>query len=320
MNDRKNDPSEKLIQATGPRPAVPEETARKVRAAVHRHWRDTVEQNRRPNRVRTVITLAAAAIILLAVSLGVWNLFRPAGDSRSPFVVQAVSGTTSLAVGDTLEFGSDLTTPADGGLAIGAGPGQSVRLDSGTTVRLLASDSLTLSRGAVYVDSRSTGENSLPALTIGTLLGDFREIGTQFEIRLSEDTVRARVREGRITVEHAGEDLQVVAGQEMEINYRGELQHGTIDPASSEWGWIGELAPMMEIEGRPVGEFLDWIARERGLQLTFEDPALYVTAAETGLNGSIDGMSLDQALEAVLPTCGMTHHIQNGTLTLLRAD
>jgi hypothetical protein len=76
----------------------------------------------------------------------------------------------------------------------------------------------------------------------------------------------------------------------------------------------------MEIEGRPVGEFLDWIARERGLQLTFEDPALYVTAAETGLNGSIDGMSLDQALEAVLPTCGMTHHIQNGTLTVLRAN
>ena len=320
MNDRNKDPIEKLIQATGPRPAVPDETAQRVKEAVHSHWRESVEQSRRPRRFRTALTLAAAAVILLAVSLVVWNQIGPIGDNHSPFVVQAVSGTTSLAVGDILEVGSDLIIPEDGGIAIGTGPLQSVRLDSGTTVRLLTPDTLALDQGAVYVDSRGSGGDEAPDLTIRTSLGDFREIGTQFEIRLADQGVRARVREGRIAVEHGDEDLQVVAGQEMEINYRGELRRGEIDPASPEWGWIGELTPMMVIEGRPVLEFLEWVVRERGLQLQFEDTALYSSAGETDISGSIDGMSLDQALEAILPTCGMTHRIHSGTLTVTRAE
>ncbi|MBD3869198.1 MAG: FecR domain-containing protein [Acidobacteria bacterium] len=320
MKDRDKDAIEKLIRLTGPRPAVPDETAQRVKEAVHQHWRESVEDRRRPRRIRAGFAMAAAAAILFTIGLVAWNNLGPLSGNQDPVVVLAVSGSTQWNVGDHLDTGALVTTPEDGGLAIGTGPLQSVRLDSGTTVRLLTPDTLALDQGAVYVDSRGSGGDEAPDLTIRTSLGDFREIGTQFEIRLSEDTVRARVREGRIAVQHNENELEVVAGHEMEINYRGEVRRGEIDPASHEWGWIGELTPMMEIEGRPVLEFLEWIVRERGLQLQFEDPALYSSAGETDISGSIDGMSLDQALEAVLPTCGMTYRIHNGTLTVLRAN
>ena len=320
MKDRNKDAIENLIRLTGPRPAVPDETTERVKGAVHRHWRETVEENRRIPRLRTGFALAAAAVILVAVGLFAWNGFGPAEGDRGAVLVLAVSGSTAVDVGQRLEYGADITTPADGGIAVLTAPGQSVRLDSGTTVHLIARDALRLERGAVYVDSGRSGEGDPSPITIRTDLGDFREVGTQFEVRLEENRVRARVREGRIAVEHGEDDLQVVAGQEMEINYRGEVRRGEIDPASSEWGWIGELTPMMAIEGRPVREFLEWITRERGLQLQFEYTALYTSAGDIRLNGSIEGMTLDEALDAVLPTCGMSYSIGNGTLLVLRAD
>ena len=223
-----------------------------------------------------------------------------------------------MSVGDTLEPGADLSTPSDGGMTLGLAPGQSVRLDAGSALRLLEHDTLELGRGAVYVDSHRSGESDPPPITVRTGLGSFREVGTQFEVRLTSEGARVRVREGQVAFDGAQDAMEVVAGHEMEVNYRGEVRRGAIDPASSEWGWIGELTPMMAIDGRPALQFLDWVARERGLELEFQDVDLLAAAAGTTLAGSIEGMTLDQALDAVLPTCGMTYRIQDGTLTVLR--
>ena len=73
---------------------------------------------------------------------------------------------------------------------------------------------------------------------------------------------------------------------------------------------------MMELEGRSLREFLDWMVRERGLRLQFTSPDLAGAASEISLNGSIDGMTLDQALESVLPTCRMAHRINGDVLVV----
>ena len=38
------------------------------------------------------------------------------------------------------------------------------------------------------------------------------------------------------------------------------------------------------------------------------------------LRGSIDGLTPEQALEAILPTCGLAHRIANGTVTIDRGS
>ena len=76
---------------------------------------------------------------------------------------------------------------------------------------------------------------------------------------------------------------------------------------------------MMELGGRSLQEFLDWMARERGLQLRFASPEVAASAPGIVLNGSIDGMTLDEALESVLPTCRMSHRIEGDALLIRHA-
>ena len=66
--------------------------------------------------------------------------------------------------------------------------------------------------------------------------------------------------------------------------------------------------------------FLDWVAREGGWTIRFADEALRRSAPSIVLRGSIDGLTPEQALEAILPTCGLTHRIANGTVTIDRGS
>jgi ferric-dicitrate binding protein FerR (iron transport regulator) len=320
MKDRNQDPIEKRIRLTGPRPAVPDETARRVKAAVHRHWHDTVEANRRPRRLRTGLALAAAAAILTTLGLVAWDRFGTGNIDEAPVLVAAVQGSASWSSGDRLEYGSDVSTGTNGAIVLQSPTGHSIRIDANSRILLLESDLITMDRGRLYIDSSGSKEPAGNPMNIRTSLGDIRETGTQYEIRLSDTGLRVRTREGRVDVAHDQGVLVAEAGEELRIGRYGDVTRGTIRSDSGEWDWAVRLAPMMTIEGRPVMQFLGWAARERGLELQFEDVDLLAEAADTVLSGSIQGMSLDQALEAVLPTCGMTHRIHNGTLTVLRAN
>jgi hypothetical protein len=71
---------------------------------------------------------------------------------------------------------------------------------------------------------------------------------------------------------------------------------------------------MMEIQGRSLQEFLDWIVRERGVRLQFTDTRVAGKAPAILLRGSIAGMTLEEATASVLATCGLTHRWERGTL------
>jgi fido (protein-threonine AMPylation protein) len=77
---------------------------------------------------------------------------------------------------------------------------------------------------------------------------------------------------------------------------------------------------MMEIEGRSLREFLDWMARERGFRIRFSSGDLEADAGSIRLNGSIRGMTLDQALESVLLASGMRHRIEADLLVVERLE
>ena len=85
-------------------------------------------------------------------------------------------------------------------------------------------------------------------------------------------------------------------------------------------GWIGELTPRLDNDGRPALQIMDWVSRERCLELEFQDVVRLAAAAGTTLAGSSEGMSLVQALSAGLTPCGMTHRIENGTLLVKRME
>jgi ferric-dicitrate binding protein FerR (iron transport regulator) len=319
---------EALLRATGRRPAVPEDRAARVATVAREHWRSEIRQHAR--RRRAWLGASVAAAIGLAAGVAIWQR----GDRPAPLpvaeyaarveVVQdsAWAQTTTTAAplplgrGDEVNAGSELATAERGRLALRLATGHSVRLDARTRVSVLSDRVIALTHGAVYVDSASPSGAAAGFVEIRTPLGSIRDVGTQFEVRWLTTSLRVRVREGKIALDGAGTSVEVEAGHELELGENGRIV--TREWTASEAGleWIGGVTPPFPLEGRSLQQFLEWIARERGLQLRFASPDVASAAPEIRLNGSIDGMTLDEALESVLLTCRMAHRVDGGTLLI----
>jgi ferric-dicitrate binding protein FerR (iron transport regulator) len=209
-----------------------------------------------------------------------------------------------------------LDTEGGGRIAARLASGQSLRLNAGTIVHVLAERAFRLEHGAVYVDSNPTPTQTRSPLTIATPRGVVRDVGTQFEVHVDAAAVRIRVREGSVSLTGDGDALEVAAGQQLDVDEGGRVGRRQLAAFGNEWAWAAEIAPAMTIEGRSLRVFLDGMARERGLALRFVPDGLAAAAATTTLNGSIEGMTLDEALHSVLPTCRMRHRIEGGLLLI----
>ena len=58
------------------------------------------------------------------------------------------------------------------------------------------------------------------------------------------------------------------------------------------------------------------LARERGLRLVFANAELARSANDITLSGKLEGVTVEEALDVVLPTCRMSHRIADGLLMI----
>lgn len=314
-----DDRIEELLRATGRRPAVPADRTERVRATVRAHWREQLRRRARVRRRLVLGTALAAAAVVVAAVLGA--VFAPRQD-ESMLVVAAAAGPVAdeLPVGSRIEAGRRLATGADGRLALRSASGRSIRLDSDTRLTVVSGRALSLERGAVYVDSGGPDEGGGEGLEVRTSLGTVSERGTQFETRLRPSSLVVRVREGAVLLDGERRRHEVAAGQQLILGADGRVSQSAIARSGAGWAWVESVAPMMEIDGRPLSEFLDWVAREKSLRLVLVGPGLAGVAEQTRLSGSIAGMTLEQALDSVLPTCGLGYRIEGETLVVRPTD
>jgi hypothetical protein len=140
-----------------------------------------------------------------------------------------------------------------------------------------------------------------------------RDIGTRFEVRLVGAGIRIRVRDGQVRVTSAkGVDARADAGGELFSNPDGSIDLRPIAATGSEWAWAERAAPLFSVEGKTLGAFLDWVWREGAWTVTFAEGRLSETARATVLHGKPDllkGLTPAEALDVILPTCGLRHRI-----------
>jgi FecR-like protein len=316
----------RLLRIAGPRPLVPEDRAARVRQAVFRHWRATTRRRRGMFWASWLALSLAAASVLLGAG---WRLARrvpggppPAGASIATLIraegsPRAGDGAPATQ-GSPLSPGSALLTgPADRA-ALRMQGGAVVRLDRHTAIRLESSASVTLERGAVYVDAGPAGTDHALA-EIRTPEGNVRHVGTRYEVRLLESGLEVRVREGGVRLERRDGAYDAGAGDRLSVQRDGTVGRTRIPPDSPEWGWILEVAPPFVLEGATLRAFLDWVSAETGWKVRFGDPAMGGEVLDVVLHGSIAGLRPDQAPGAVLPTCGLGHRLEGDTLLIDRA-
>lgn len=311
-----------LLAAAGPRGLPPPEALANVQAAVEAEWRATVAARQRRRR----FTNWAAAAGVAAAALAVWiaqpmrspdgvvvaSLTRVVGD------VQQNSGDgrwTPLDSAGSLETGTQLRTGTGGRAALRLDDGVELRLDSRTLVVFEDAQQARLERGAVYVDSHAEPGTTPSAFTLATPIGTVRHLGTQYQARVANGDLRVAVREGRVQVGTTAGNVQGAAGEQLTIS-DGRVARSELAANAADWDWLATITPPFSLEGRSVDAFLAWAGRETGRAVVYGSPDAEQQAREVILSGTLEGLTPDEAVAAVLSTTSLQAALDGDRITI----
>ena len=316
---------EQLLREAGVRDLPPPAVMEEVRDAVHSEWRQMVGQRARRKHVIGYAIAAGVAAVAVATTFTVLFIAKP---SMTLAQVERVAGSLevdpagfgewhTVAPGEQVKTGDTLRTDEGSSAALDFGDGVSVRIDAGSLIEITAPDRLALDHGGLYVDAapRAAGSKMHP-LVVETPYGSVRHLGTQYQVRASRTGIEVSIREGRVQIENAAGKHTGDAGEQLLVAREGELSRGTVAPNDPSWQWAVRIAPALDIEHQPLTAFLDWVARETGKQVVYATPQLQLAASQLILRGSVDELSPEQALTAVLAPTAFSQRETSTTIEI----
>ena len=308
-------------------PALSPEAMQRIRAATQTEWRANVQAPTHA-RTRRLSLAAAASVLMLAAAIG-WNVFMTTtGDTgallgevarfEAPGLVEsgylrrdvAMNPGASLRAGQSFDVrGDSLITLAGGG---------NLRLARASSIQVLASNAVKLERGEIYVDI-PPGSRGSDRFMVVTPAGEFRHVGTQFAVAIVNGMTRLRVREGSVQWNATDGESTVNAGTEVVIDHNRTVTRRPIATAGHDWAWAESMAPDIEIENRPLQEFLVWFSRETGRKLELADDEVRKQTATIRMHGSVRGLTAMEALSAVMAATTLRFELPEGAIRVSSA-
>jgi hypothetical protein len=326
----------RLLRAAGELETPPPDLEARARAVVEARWRARVAAAR-PRRgpwMRLALPLAAGLAVTAAVVLWWGRSGSDEGTTAERMVATAalvrgdVVSTAGkdaadgrpLAVGARLAATSRIVTGTGALAALALDDSTSLRLASETSVVLRAAGRVELERGSIYVDRRhDPDEERRDPIEVITAFGVVHDLGTQFELAVSGDTMTTRVREGEVAVIAEGERHIASAGAELEWSASRGVVRREIASNAAAWSWVIEAAPAVDLEGWTLEQTMAWMARETGSVVTFADPALAARIGSERIDGELK-LQPGQALEIVPRLFGLTLRTEPGAIVLETAN
>lgn len=307
-----------LIQVAGRRIEPPAEAHRQVLDAAMASLRQKTARRRERNWLIGAMAAGAAGVFITLLLQNQTGTLQP----RVATVVRTFGAVEFRTVDrwkplaesrNSISAGTGLRTLAGGGAALSLGKGVSLRLASATEVQFDGPRDILLRDGMLYLDNRASLGTGL---RIGTPLGTLRDVGTQFEVRVTDGLLRLRVREGRVEIDRAGQHLAGEAGEQLEIDVLGGVSRSAISPTDVSWAWAETMAPAPDIDGRPATELLAWVARETGRRLRYQSLVVEQRAATVILHGNIRHLAPLAALDAMLATTDLKYVLIGDTMEI----
>lgn len=301
------------------------EAMQRIRRATESEWRasldDTRSATRGPSNAKWKLA-AAAAVLLMAVAgvIGVYRLDGATAGERVAIVIR--SDAPGLELRRILRAGGPVTVGADvrthmrlqvrGDSLLGLEGGGNLRVVRGSEFELLDTHTLRLTRGELYLDIPPGSRGAEPFVVL-TPAGEFRHLGTQFALAIVGGQTRLRVREGQVLWRGERSEETVDAGTELLVDQR-VLERRTLPTAGREWAWAEALAPEIDIDNRPLAEFLAWFSRETGRRLEITDEEARRQASTILMHGSVRGLGVMQALAAVMASTTLHYELPVGAI------
>ncbi|HEY6923718.1 MAG TPA: FecR family protein [Steroidobacteraceae bacterium] len=310
-----DDPIERALEAGLARSPLTDDAFARIHAAVAAEWR--LESPVRRPRHRWVAMAAglAAATVVGAFLLQVFAKTPTIGivaraDKGALISRRRVLPDQPLEVLAPLRVGNVLVTRD--AVLVQLQRGGTLRIAAGSRLEVTAADEVSLDNGEVYLDFPADPHGA-STFVVRTPLGLVEHMGTQFDIALT-DELRIRVREGSVRLRRGSQTQTAVAGTELVVPPAGQTRQHSMAIDGPEWSWVEALEPDFPIEDRKLSDFLEWAGRESGRQVSFLDEHARAVAERTRLHGSIHGLSLTQALEAVLATTSLRYNFEQGRI------
>jgi len=313
---------EELFRNVSSRERPSREQEQAVRAALHAQWK---QATRRRRIRRMVFAFATAASVILAVVLGLGFLRGPVAPesvvelahvekSIGRAVITSASVTTRpLVAAAKLGAGQRISTSGGSRLAIRWMSGESVRLDENTQINLVSSQEIELTDGKIYLDTDRAGPNS--SLVIRTPGGVVRHLGTRYLAAIHGDGISISVRDGRVKLQSEDIEAEAGAGEQMNLDASGNYQLDTISTYGPMWQWAESVAPAFASDGRPLAEFLAWVAKESGRELVYDSVEAEQVALQTVLRGQLD-LEPVKALNVMTQTSDLESELSAGALVI----
>jgi hypothetical protein len=327
-NDDKQDYVATLVRTAGPRAFPDAARFDRARQRVSAEWRGVVVKERRTQYRRIAAVLVVVAMIgtLVAVfwpvpSQPLATASRVIGDVLVRRVEQGHVQVEPLKPNQVLVSGTELDTGITGRVLLDWASGAQLRVDRHSVVELRSDNEVRLTRGAVYIETRSGPSQNVSHLAVTTPFGTARHIGTRFEVNVDGGGARVRVREGSVSFSDERQaPVTINAGQQLRVE-EGTLTlepgPGSADPA---WDWLRNIAPHFSIEGRTAFDALEWLSHESGLQMIYADERARSQARSVTLRGDIEGLEIRKALLAVLAGSGLAFDIHGDRVEIHGSD
>ena len=314
-----------LVKLGGPRPSPPNERLDRLRAVAHAEWAHIVMMRRR-RRARAIGAVAGlAAVLLLAIQLVRDRDPRSDVSSAVTATLTAATGQVErtrrgriepppvLRIGDNVTGSDEVNTPGAVVAAFRLASGTSLRVNERTRLRIESATLVIVEAGAIYLDT--SGALSAMTIEVRTPVGVVRDLGTQFEVDVSELRTRVRVRDGEVVLTHAKSVTRATRGTEI-VATADAVTTRAAPVFGAEWGWVGRLPSPFDLSAHTLIDFLQWVSHETGYTFSFESEGLAQRARRMTVQGSIDGLTAEEALDAVLPATGLEYRVRDGHVTI----
>lgn len=252
---------------------------------------------------------AIAGVIILMALLAITPLLFPA---QKPSAV----ATIMLAQGDfyrnkhpshsaaTLYQGDTFNTADNSQANIALNNTATITLDENTALTLL-DHGIQLHAGRVYIDA--SAQNT--SVTVVTPFGEITDIGTQYEVRVTQQALHITMREGTAKITTPTQVIYASTsadlGDSLTLDHTGNPQTQHVAKSDEYWQWTLNTEADFNLYDASAHELLQWASRMTGKKVIYASEAL---AQQTKLRhfgvGRISSKNISQELPAILLSTG----------------
>lgn len=222
------------------------------------------------------MSIAAALVIGIAASLLLPNTSPPIlGEIVFEQGDVQVIQTDGREPNGPLMDGAEVFVPANARATLRLIDQTIVQIAPSSRLTLHAGSELQLDHGRLFVDVNGRGSSVL----VRTKWAAIRDIGTQFEVRSTDQALEVAMREGDTEITLTHPPYQTVAATTraqdadlITVASNASVQRHTIKRNAQRWQWLREGTPSLPAGERVLAKTLAWAARQSGRRIQFDSP------------------------------------------------